>query len=140
MIIDYVLQPGIQILFVLGLIGSIVLFLTDKKINKTHKLMIHIFGALGFYHYFVLPIVFVHEFGAYEGYDYRNLLKDDNGEPINQNIVFRKDKQTTLEAVSGLVKFIKKDKDSSTEEIIGEAYELKNKERITVLSQKIDEN
>ena len=127
-------------LFVLGLIGSIYLFLTDKKINKTHKLMIHIFGALGLYHYFVLPIVFVHEFGAYEGYDYRNLLKDENGEPINQNIVFRKDKQTTLEAVSGLVKYIKKDKDSSTEEIIGEAYELKNKERISVLSQKIDEN
>ena len=140
MIIDYVLQPGIQMLFVLGLIGSIYLFLTDKKINKTHKLMIHIFGALGLYHYFVLPIVFVHEFGAYEGYDYRNLLKDENGEPINQNIVFRKDKQTTLEAVSGLVKYIKKDKDSSTEEIIGEAYELKNKERISVLSQKIDEN
>ena len=140
MIIDYVLQPGIQMLFVLGLIGSIYLFLTDKKINKTHKLMIHIFGALGLYHYFVLPIVFVHEFSAYEGYDYRNLLKDENGEPINQNIVFRKDKQTTLEAVSGLVKYIKKDKDSSTEEIIGEAYELKNKERISVLSQKIDEN
>jgi len=92
------------------------------------------------YHYFILPIVFVHEFGAYEGLDYRNLLKDENGEPVNQNIVFRKDKQTTLEAVSGLVKYIKKDKDSSTEEIIGEAYELRDTERIQVLAGKIDEN
>jgi len=33
MIIDYVLQPGIRILFVLGLIGSIVLFFTKIK-NK----------------------------------------------------------------------------------------------------------
>ena len=140
MIIDYVLQPGIQLLFVLGLIGSIILLATKVKMKQVYKMTLYIFGALGLYHYFILPIVFVHEFGAYEGLDYRNLLKDENGEPVNQNIVFRKDKQTTLEAVSGLVKYIKKDKDSSTEEIIGEAYELKNKERIQVLASKIDEN
>ena len=140
MIIDYVLQPGIQLLFVLGLIGSAILLATKVKMKQVSKMTLYIFGALGLYHYFILPIVFVHEFGAYEGYDYRNLLKDENGEPVNQNIVFRKDKQTTLEAVSGLVKYIKKDKDSSTEEIIQEAYELKNKERITVLAGKIDEN
>ncbi len=98
------------------------------------------FYSQGYRYHLLLPIVFVHEFGAYEGYDYRNLLKDENGEPINQNIVFRKDKQTILEAVSRLVTYIKKDKDSSTEEIIGEAYELKNTERIQVLAGKIDEN
>ena len=101
---------------------------------------LNVLGLMGIYHYFVLPIIFVHEFGAYEGLDYRNLLKDDNGEPIHQNILFRKDKQTTLEAVSGLVNYIKRDKDIKTEEIISDAYELKNKERITVLSEKIDEN
>jgi len=140
MIIDYVLQPGIQILFILGLIGSAILLVTKVKMKQVYKMTLYIFGALGFYHYFILPIVFVHEFGAYEGYDYRNLLKDENGEPINQNIVFRKDKQTTLEAVSRLVTYIKKDNDSSTEEIIQEAYELRDTERIQVLSGKIDEN
>ena len=68
------------------------------------------------------------------------ILKDDNGEPIHQNIIFRKDKHTTLEAVSGLVGYIKREKDITTEEIISDAYELKNQERISVLSEKIDEN
>jgi len=140
MIIDYVLQPGIQISFIIGMIGSLLLLMTDKKINKTIKIVLNILGIMGIYHYFILPIVFVHEFGAYEGLDYRNLLKDENGEPVNQNIVFRKDKQTTLEAVSRLVTYIKKNKDTSTEEIIGEAYELRDTERIQVLAGKIDEN
>jgi hypothetical protein len=140
MIIDYVLQPGIQIAFIIGIVGSIVIKLTNYKINKNYKLGLNVLGLMGIYHYFVLPIIFVHEFGAYEGLDYRNLLKDDNGEPIHQNILFRKDKQTTLEAVSGLVNYIKREKDIKTEEIISDAYELKNKERITVLSEKIDEN
>jgi len=140
MIIDYVLQPGIQILFILGLIGSAILLATKVKLGSVYKMTLYIFGALGLYHYFILPIIFVHEFGAYEGLDYRNLLKDNNGEPKYQNIIFRKDKQTTLEAVSRLVTYIKKDKDSSTEEIIEEAYELKNTERIQVLAGKIDEN
>ena len=140
MIIDYVLQPGIQLAFIIGLISSIFIKLTNYKINKNYKLGLNILGILGIYHYFILPIIFVHEFGAYEGLDYRNLLKDDNGEPVHQNIIFRKDKQTTLEAVSGLVGYIKREKDITTEEIISDAYELKNQERIIVLSEKIDEN
>jgi len=140
MIIDYVLQPGIQLLFILGLIGSVILLVTKIKMKQVFRTALYIFGALGLYHYFILPIVFVHEFGAYEGYDYRNLFKNENGEPKYQNIVFRKDKHTTLEAVSGLVTYIKKDKDSSTEEIIQEAYELQDTERVTVLAGKIDEN
>ena len=140
MIIDYVLQPGIQLAFIIGILGSLVIKITDYKINKNYKLGLNILGLLGIYHYFILPIIFVHEFGAYEGLDYRNLLKDDNGEPIHQNIIFRKDKQTTLEAVSGLVNYIKREKDITTEEIISDAYELKNKERIMVLSEKINEN
>lgn len=140
MIIDYVLQPGIQVAFIIGIVGSVVIKLTNYKINKNYKLGLNILGALGLYHYFILPIIFVHEFGAYEGLDYRNLLKDDNGEPIHQNILFRKDKQTTLKAVSGLVNYIKREKDITTDEIISDAYELKNKERIKVLSGKIDEN
>lgn len=140
MIIDYVLQPGIQLAFIIGIISSVVIKLTDYKINKNYKLGLNILGILGIYHYFILPIIFVHEFGAYEGLDYRNLLKDDNGEPIHQNIIFRKDKQTTLEAVSGLVGYIKREKDITTEEIISDAYELKNQERISVLSEKINEN
>lgn len=140
MIIDYILQPGIQLAFIIGIIGSVVIKLTNYKINKNYKLGLNILGILGIYHYFILPIIFVHEFGAYEGLDYRNLLKDDNGEPIHQNIIFRKDKQTTLEAVSGLVNYIKREKDITTDEIISDAYELKNKERVMVLSEKIDEN
>ncbi len=140
MIIDYVLQPGIQLAFIIGIISSIFIKLTNYKINKNYKLGLNILGVLGIYHYFILPIIFVHEFGAYEGLDYRNLLKDDNGEPIHQNIIFRKDKQTTLEAVSGLVNYIKREKNITTDEIISDAYELKNKERIIVLSEKIDEN
>lgn len=140
MIIDYILQPGIQLAFIIGIIGSLVIKLTDYTINKNYKLGLNILGILGIYHYFILPIIFVHEFGAYEGLDYRNLLKDNNGEPIHQNIIFRKDKQTTLEAVSGLVGYIKREKDITTDKIISDAYELKNKERIIVLSEKIDEN
>lgn len=140
MIIDYVLQPGIQLAFIIGIISSVFIKLTDYKINKNYKLGLNILGVLGIYHYFILPIIFVHEFGAYEGLDYRNLLKDDNGEPLHQNIIFRKDKQTTLEAVSGLVNYIKREKNITTDEIISDAYELKNKERIIVLSEKIDEN
>ena len=140
MIIDYVLQPGIQLAFIIGILGSLMIKLTNYKINKNYKLGLNILGILGIYHYFILPIIFVHEFGAYEGLDYRNLLKDNNGEPINQNIIFRKDKQTTLEAVSGLVNYIKREKDITTEEIISDAYELKNRERIVVLSEKINEN
>ena len=140
MIIDYILQPRIQIAFIIGIIGSIFIKLTNYKINKNLNLGFNILGVMGIYHYFILPIIFVHEFGAYEGLDYRNLLKDDNGEPINQNIIFRKDKQTTLEAVSGLVNYIKREKDITTDEIISDAYELKNKERVMVLSEKINEN
>lgn len=140
MIIDYVLQPGIQLAFIIGIIGSVVIKLMNYKINKNYKLGLNILGILGIYHYFILPIIFVHEFGAYEGLDYRNLLKDDNGEPIHQNIIFRKDKQTTLEAVSGLVSYIKREKDITTDKIISDAYELKNQERISVLSEKINEN
>ena len=140
MIIDYILQPGIQLLFVVGLIGSVILLATKVKMKQVYKMTLYIFGALGLYHYFILPIVFVHEFGAYEGLDYRNIFKNENGEPRYQNIVFRKDKHTTLEAVSGLVTYIKKDKDASTEEIIQEAYGLQHTERVKVLAGKIDEN
>lgn len=140
MIIDYVLQPGIQILFIIGLISLGIVLLSDIKIKKNYKIIIYILSSLGIYHYFILPIIFVHEFGAYEGYDYRNLLKDENGEPKYQNIIFRKDKQTTLEAVSLLIKHIKNENDIETEKIIEDAFKLKNKERISVLSRKIDEN
>ena len=46
--------------------------LKNYKINKNYKLGLNILGILGIYHYFVLPIIFVHEFGSYEGLDYRN--------------------------------------------------------------------
>tara|TARA_Y100000591_G_C21264751_1_gene419915 strand:+ start:95 stop:517 length:423 start_codon:yes stop_codon:yes gene_type:complete len=140
MIIDYILQPGIQLAFIIGILGSLMIKLMNYKINKNYKLGLNILGILGIYHYFILPIVFVHEFGAYEGHDYRNIFKNENGEPKYQNIIFRKDKQTTLEAVSLLVKYIKKDKDITTSEIIEEAYDLQDRERITVLAEKIDEN
>ena len=42
MIIDYVLQPGIQIAFIIGIVGSIVIKLTNYKINKNYKLGLNI--------------------------------------------------------------------------------------------------
>ena len=118
MIIDYVLQTGIQLAFIIGILGSLMIKLTNYKINKNLKLGLNILGSLGIYHYFILPIIFVHEFGAYEGLDYRNLLKDDNGEPIHQNIIFRKDKNTTLEADLGLVGYIKRKTEKTKKEKI----------------------
>ena len=140
MIIDYVLQPGIQLVLAFSVIASLYLLVSKDKINRNLHLAINILSLFGIYHYFILPVIFVHEFGAYEGLDYRNIFKDENNEPRYSNILFRKDKHSTLEAVSGLVKYVKKDKNLTTYQIIGNAYDLKDQERIQVLSEKIDEN
>jgi len=139
MIIDYVLQPGIQIIFVLGILFNILLLFTRIKVSKPTKLILHILGGLGIYHYFILPIIFVHEFGAYEGLDYRDIFKGENGEPKYSNIVFRRDKDTALGAVSGLVKYIKKNHDETTTAIIQGALGLRDIDRVKVLAEKIDD-
>ena len=140
MIIDYVLQPGIQLVLGFSMVASLYLLISKDKINKKLHLAINILGFIGIYHYFILPVIFVHEFGAYEGLDYRNIFKDENNEPRYSNILFRKDKHSTLEAVSGLVDYVKQEKDLTTYQIIDNAYDLKDKERIQILSEKIDEN
>ena len=140
MIIDYVLQPGIQLILGFSVFASLYLLVSKAKINKKLRLAINILCFIGIYHYFILPVIFVHEFGAYEGIDYRNIFKDENNEPRYSNILLRKDKHSTLEAVSGLVDYVKKDKDLTTYQIIDNAYDLKDKERIQILSEKIDEN
>ena len=81
MIIDYVLQPGIQLLLGLSAFASLYLLVSKDKINKKLRFAINILGLIGIYHYFILPVIFVHEFGAYEGLDYRNIFKDENNEP-----------------------------------------------------------
>ena len=101
-------------------------------------MVICIIGLIGIYHYVILPIIFVHEFGGYEGYDYRVLFHDDNQEPTYSNIILRKDKYSTMETISSLVDFIKQRDNLTTVEILQKSMDLKDKQRIQTLSQKID--
>ena len=104
-----------------------------------NKIILYIMAGCGIYHFLILPILFVHEFGGYEGYDYRVLFHDDYGEPKNQNILLRKDKYSTLEALKLVIENIKKYRNKSTETILSESLELNDKERIKVLASKIDD-
>jgi hypothetical protein len=97
-----------------------------------------IVGA-GIYHYLIIPILFVHEFNGYEGFDYRELLKNNLGEPVNNFILFRKDKHSPLEAITLLVNKINKYENTSSENILKNTLKLKNEERIKILASKIDE-
>ena len=98
-----------------------------------------ILGA-GIYHYFLMPIIFIHEFKGYEGYDFRNLFHNINSEPKYKNILLRSDKYSPLEAINLLIKKIKTyEPYKTTEEILSENLNLKDKNRIEILSQKINE-
>ena len=137
--IDTILQPGIQFVLAMGIVGSIILLLHQKiNIHKNHKMVICIIGLIGIYHYVILPIIFVHEFGGYEGYDYRVLFHDDNQEPTYSNIILRKDKYSTMETISSLVDFIKQRHNLTTVEILQKSMDLKDKQRIHTLSSTID--
>lgn len=145
--IDDIFQPGIQLVFFLSMIIVFIIIKYPKwmikneygKLLHQNKIILYIIAGCGIYHFFILPILFVHEFGGYEGYDYRTLFRDENEEPINQNILFRKDKHSTLEALNLVLKRMKIYSDKSTETILGESLDLNDKERIKVLASKIDE-
>ena len=144
--IDDIFQPGIQLLFVLSIITVSIMLQLPKLVNKNeilkwlskYEIIIYILAGCGVYHFFILPILFVHEFGGYEGYDYRVLFHDDNEEPMNHNILFRKDKYSTLEALQLVIRYMKQFGDKSTETILSESLDLSDKERIKVLASKID--
>ena len=97
-----------------------------------------ILGA-GIYHYFILPIIFIHAFKGYEGYDYRTLFQNENNEPKYKNILLRSDKYSPLEAIHLLIKKIKTYENKITGEILYESLQLNDKNRIQILSQKINE-
>jgi hypothetical protein len=144
--IDDIFQPGIQLLFVLSIITVSIMLQLPKLVNKNeilkwlskYEIIIYILAGCGVYHFFILPILFVHEFGGYEGYDYRVLFHDDNEEPMNHNILFRKDKYSTLEALQLVIRYMKQFGDKSTETILSESLDLSDTERIKVLASKID--
>mgnify|MGYP006108325679 CR=1 FL=1 len=138
--IDDLFQPLIQIIFILCILYFIIniqKFNNDKK-NIKKYLFYMILGA-GIYHYFILPILFIHEFKGYEGYDYRILFQDENNEPKYKNILLRSDKYSPLEAIHLLIKKIKTYENKNTEEIVNESLQLNDENRIKILSQKINE-
>jgi hypothetical protein len=147
--IDDIFQPGIQLLFLFSMITFLIMMKFPKWIDNNkneilkflsqNKILVYILAGCGVYHFFILPILFVHEFGGYEGYDYRTLFRDENEEPINKHILFRKDKHSTLEALQLVIEYMKKYGDKSTGTILGESLDLNDKERIKVLASKIDE-
>lgn len=146
-IIDDVLQPVIQGIFGISFLIIIIIMKYSQMIkgnailewcDKHQTILFMIVGA-GIYHYFILPILFVHEFNGYEGFDYRDLLQNDVGEPVNNFILFRKDKHSPLEAITLLVNKIKKYENTSSENILKNTLTLKNEERIKILASKIDE-
>lgn len=146
-IIDDVLQPVIQLLFIASIIIVMIKIkmphlMKDNPIlewlNKNTIVLYMIAGA-SIYHFLILPILFVHEFNGYEGFDYRHLLKNNRGEPENNFILFRKDKQSPLEAITLLVNKIKQNNNSTTENVLRNTLGLKNEERINTLATKIDE-
>lgn len=138
--IDDLFQPLIQIIFILFILYFIInikKYNNDKK-NIKKYLFYMILGA-GIYHYFILPIIFIHEFKGYEGYDYRTLFQNENDEPKYKNILFRSDKYSPLEAIHLLINKIKTYENKNTEEILYESLQLNDKNRIEILSQKINE-
>ena len=145
--IDDIFQPGIQLLFLASMVMVVIMATFPKRMFKNdilkrisqYEIVLYILAGCGIYHFFILPILFVHEFGGYEGYDYRVLFHDDNEEPMNHNILFRKDKYSTLEALQLVIRYMKQYEDKSTETVLSESLELNDKERITVLASKIDE-
>ena len=137
--IDDFFQPFIQIIFIIIILYSLLHikeFIKNK--NKKNILFFMILGA-GIYHYFILPIIFIHEFKGYEGYDYRTLFHDENNEPKYKNILLRSDKYSPLEAINLLIKKIKTYENKNTNEILYENLQLNDKSRIETLSEKINE-
>ena len=133
--IDDIFQPLIQIIFIIIIIYSLI---NNFDFNKKNILYM-ILGA-GIYHYFIMPIIFIHEFKGYEGYDFRKLFHDINNEPKYKNILLRSDKYSPLEAINLLIKKIKTyEPYKTTEEILSENLNLRDKNRIEILSQKINE-
>ena len=146
-IIDDVLQPAIQFLFIVSILLLIIKIkmpqlIKDNPIlewfNKNTIVLYMIVGA-SIYHFFILPILFVHEFNGYEGFDYRKLFQNVSEEPTNNFILFRKDKHSPLEAITLLVNKVKQQNNSSTENVLRNTLGLKNDERINTLATKIDE-
>tara|TARA_B100001059_G_C17827003_1_gene582029 strand:- start:2329 stop:2760 length:432 start_codon:yes stop_codon:yes gene_type:complete len=138
--IDDLFQPLIQIIFIIFILYFIInikKYNNDKK-NIKEYLFYMILGA-GIYHYFILPIIFIHEFKGYEGYDYRTLFQNENEEPKYKNILFRSDKYSPLEAIHLLINKIKTYENKNTEEILSDSLQLNDKNRIKILSQKINE-
>lgn len=146
-IIDDFLQPVIQLLFIISILIMIILYKYPKYSKEydilewcsKNKILLSMIVGAGIYHFFILPIIFIHEFNGYEGYDYRKLLHDEKEEPINNFILFRKDKHSPLEAISLLVNKIKQTDNTSTENILKNTLNLNNDERISILASKIDE-
>ena len=138
--IDDLFQPLIQIIFIVFILYFIINIKRYNNNNKNIKeyLFYMILGA-GIYHYFILPIIFIHEFKGYEGYDYRTLFQNENDEPKYKNILFRSDKYSPLEAIHLLINKIKTYENKNTEEILSESLQLNDKKRIEILSQKINE-
>jgi hypothetical protein len=146
-IIDDVLQPVIQGIFCISFLIIIIIMKYSQVIKGNvilewcdkHKTILFMIVGAGIYHYLIIPILFVHEFNGYEGFDYRELLKNNLGEPVNNFILFRKDKHSPLEAITLLVNKIKKYENTSSENILKNTLKLKNEERIKILASKIDE-
>ena len=144
--IDDILQPGMQFLFLVSMVVVVLMRVLPRWMYKNdilkwfsqYEMILYIVAGCGIYHFLLLPILFVHEFGGYEGYDYRVLFQDENGEPMNQNILFRKDKNSPLEALHGVIEDMKQYGDKSTDTILSESLELNDTERIRVLASKID--
>ena len=133
--IDDIFQPLIQIIFIIIIIYSLI---NNFDFNKKNILYM-ILGA-GIYHYFIMPIIFIHEFKGYEGYDFRKLFHDINNKLNYKNILLRSDKYSPLEAINLLIKKIKTyEPYKTTEEILSENLNLRDKNRIEILSQKINE-
>lgn len=147
-LIDDILQPIIQLIFIISIIITIINIRYPQKMKSNSILMwfnnnsivLYMIAGAAIYHYFILPILFVHEFNGYEGFDYRHLLQNDMGEPVNNFILFRKDKHSPLEAITLLVNTIKNNStaSNSTDNILKNTLGLKNDERINTLKEKID--
>jgi len=145
-IIDDFLQPVIQVGFIISMMVMAIQFKDPQMMKgnailewcEKHKTILFMIVGAGIYHFLVVPILFVHEFNGYEGYDYRDLLQNDEGEPINNFILVRKDKHSPLEAITLLVNKIKQYENTTTENILKNTLKLNNEERINTLASKID--
>ena len=146
-IIDDVLQPVIQLLFIASIIVMVIKIKMPQLIKgnpilewlNKNTIVLYMIAGASIYHFLISPILFVHEFNGYEGFDYRHLLKNNSGEPENNFILFRKDKHSPLEAITLLVNKIKQNNNSTTKNVLRNTLGLKNEERINTLATKIDE-